>query len=208
MLLEQNADGLLQLDVGGRVEGVLRVHAQGAIHARHLVHVDAVERPTVRGRDLSDLLLRLRERDVENTFAVLLAFAQELECERGLSDAWCSLQEVEPARREAASEHVIEAGDACRGTRADHHPLSLTTAYRTGKRRRAARALAAREAVHLTRSASGRRPAPPARPSRAARSRRSPRRAPRGDRSRCSVPRRREERRRRRSRAVRSPRRD
>ena len=68
-------------------------------------------------RDLEDLLLRLRQRDVEYALAAAHSLQQEREREGRLANAGGSVHQVETLRREAAAEDVAEPGDASRVAR-------------------------------------------------------------------------------------------
>ena len=60
----------------------------------------------------AQLLFRLGQRDVEDRLAELHALEQVLKRERGLAGSRDTFDEVQAIRREAATQHVIEPGDA------------------------------------------------------------------------------------------------
>jgi hypothetical protein len=65
----------------------------------------------MRAGGLIQLLGRLRQADVQAALAAARPLQQELQGDCGLAGAGVALQQVQAIAREAAAEHVVEAGD-------------------------------------------------------------------------------------------------
>ena len=83
-----------------RVERRLRRHK--------FEHVNALQRPAMPLGDQPQLLLGLRECDVEDALALADPFQQELQRKRGLAGARTPLVEVHPIGIEATVEDTVE----------------------------------------------------------------------------------------------------
>jgi hypothetical protein len=104
--------GLAELDLRGMEHRVLLVRLQRVVRRQHLAHLDAMQIPAVGARDALELGRRFGQRDVQHRLAPRGALAQELHRHRGLSRAGRALQQIQPVGREAAAQHVVEAGHA------------------------------------------------------------------------------------------------
>ena len=103
---------LAQLHLRRVEHRVLLVRPQAVLRRDQLADRDPVERPAVRVGHLAKLLLGLRERHVQDRLAAAGALQQELQRQRGLAGAGHAFDEVQPMRREAAAQNVVETLDA------------------------------------------------------------------------------------------------
>lgn len=113
---EQFARGLRKLDFGRVVHRQQLVTGELAVVGDDLENLDAVDGPAVRPGAGSQLLGRLRQRDVQAAFAVARSFEQVLERQRGLAGAGIAVDQIEPAREKTAVQYLVESGNSGRGT--------------------------------------------------------------------------------------------
>ena len=92
----------------------LVVRLQLRLRRDQLQDVDAVERPAVRPGHGGELGLRLGEGDVDALLAEPHALQQALQGQGRLPRAGVALDQVDPVRREAAAQDVVEPGYARR----------------------------------------------------------------------------------------------
>ena len=98
-----------------RVEqALLLVLVEQALGGHQLADVDPVERPAMRGGRRPQLVLRLRQADEQAPLARRRAGPQELRGDRRLAGARAALEQEDPPPRQAAAQHVVQAGDAGR----------------------------------------------------------------------------------------------
>ena len=103
---------LAQLHLGRMEQRVLRLRPQAVRRRRELTNGDAVERPAMRVRGGAQLFLGLGKRDVECRLSLFDAFNQVPQGERGLPGSGDAFDQIQPRRRQAARQHVVETGDA------------------------------------------------------------------------------------------------
>ncbi len=106
-------DGLAEFELGGMQDRLLAVGIEAHL-VDELVEVDAVERPSVRRRGGAEFVRGFGQGDVERPFTAGRPLAEELERDGGLARARGALQQIEPARGQAAAENVVETGHAGR----------------------------------------------------------------------------------------------
>ena len=90
-------------------ERVLGGGGQLRFNRRQLDDLDTFQRPAMGMGDFLDFFPSLGKADVQNLFAGPGAFEKKLEGERGLAAARLTLNQVEPARREASTEDVVQS---------------------------------------------------------------------------------------------------
>ena len=105
---------LRQLHLGRMEDRVLLLRLQRILGRQQLAHVDAGQVPTVSLRHAAELLGRFRQRDVEHLLAARDTGEQELHGERRLAGARLPFEQVQTAADQAAAQHVVETGHACR----------------------------------------------------------------------------------------------
>ena len=76
---------------------------------REFENVDPVQGPAVRANHCGQFFLRLGQRDVEASFAVLDALHQELQAQRRLARSWRSFQQIEAGWGQSSIEDDIQA---------------------------------------------------------------------------------------------------
>jgi hypothetical protein len=122
---EDGARGLGQLDIRRPEHRVLGVELQLLLERGQLEHREPVERPPVRVRDLADLGLGLRQRDVERALARGDAGEQELQRQRALADARVALDQIDAVARQPSFEDHVEPGDVERSAIGRGHPRTM-----------------------------------------------------------------------------------
>jgi hypothetical protein len=93
---------------------VLIVGLERRFRRRELANLDAIQRPAVRVGDGAELLLGLRQRDVQHDFAACDAGQQVLQRQRGLAGARNPLDEEEAPPGQTTPEDVVESADSGR----------------------------------------------------------------------------------------------
>src|ERR1051325_7181049 len=71
-----------------------------------------LQRPAVRFRHCSQLVLGFGKSDVETYFSALRSFAKELEGQRRLADAGIAFEEIHSISRQPGIEHFVQSCDA------------------------------------------------------------------------------------------------
>lgn len=115
--LEYRADRLLQFDFGWVEKRIrlVRVFRAGS----QLEDLDPLERPAMRLGGGAKLVRRLRERDVQATFAARSPGEKELNGERRLPAPGFAVDQVETVGREPAAKNCVQTGNSgCNARRA------------------------------------------------------------------------------------------
>ena len=95
-------------------QGDFVVGAVAGFRRHELENGHAVKGPAVARRHQPKLGLAFGERDVEDLFATLDAFEEELKRERGLAGSRGAFDEIKPVGVKAAAQNVIQARHAGR----------------------------------------------------------------------------------------------
>ena len=114
-LREHGAHGLAQLDLRRVEDRVLLIRLEAGLAGHQLVDVDALQRPAVRGRHRPQLLLGLRQGDVEDPLSASRALLQELQGEGGLPRARQAFDEIQAPGRETPAQDRVQALDSGTG---------------------------------------------------------------------------------------------
>jgi hypothetical protein len=121
-LRDEAIGGLFEIDLRGLEERVLLARLPGCgLDRREVVERDPVEAPAVRRGNRMDLLVRLREADVEPELAVGGPVEEELQRERRLAGARITLNQMNAIAREAAAKDLVEPADTGRYSRCERH---------------------------------------------------------------------------------------
>ncbi len=107
-----------QFHVRRMVDRIVRFFLQPLGERIEFQQIDAVERPSVGLGHLVQLLGGFRKGYVQNPLTQPDAFAQKLQCQRGLAGSRIALNHIDAILRKSAREGVVEAWDA--GKRARH----------------------------------------------------------------------------------------
>jgi hypothetical protein len=110
--LEDHPGRFAQLQVGRIEQALLLLLVQQALGRDQLEDVHPVQRPAVRGGRGHQLLLRLRQRDVEGALAQGRARQQELQRGGGLARPGASLEQIDAVARQPAPEDGVQPGHA------------------------------------------------------------------------------------------------
>ncbi len=111
LVLDQ-LDGLAEFGLPRVQDALLPAVAEHVLRRGELEQLDPVEVPAVRPGDGPQFLGGLGEGDVEHRLAVAHALQQELQREGGLARSRLSLDQIEPVRRQAPVEDLVQAGGA------------------------------------------------------------------------------------------------
>ncbi len=109
------AGGLAQFDLGRVQDGLLGRRTEPFL-GDQLEHLDAFQRPAVRRGHRAQFRRGFGQGDVQALLPVLDAASQELQPKRRLARAGGALDQVQVIGRKSATQDVVEAGHAGRGS--------------------------------------------------------------------------------------------
>ena len=90
-------------------QGDFMVRAVAGFRRHELENGNAVKGPPMARGDQAKLRLAFGERDVEDLFASLHTFEEELECKRGLAGSRGAFDEIKPVGVKTAAQNVVQA---------------------------------------------------------------------------------------------------
>ena len=108
---EDETEGALKLHFA-RMKERVRFFVRRLVIGGELEDLDALERPSVRLGDTTQLRRAFGERDVERAFSPGPPLEQEMERDRRLARAGLSVDQIEMVRRQPPMEDRIQTGNA------------------------------------------------------------------------------------------------